>query len=124
MTVAVKDWFMNKVDIDRRIYHIFSNIGTVERETEKAYLVAFEVTTLDGEIETTKTAWIPKSCTLSEAEYEAEQKASEDRFAEGCKAYDKLVTWCKENGVKGVRSGMRKQTIMNKIAQSGLTYEA
>lgn len=50
------------------------------------------------------------------AYYAAQQK--------GLDRYERLVAWCKENGVKGVRSRMKTANIMNLIATAGLTPPA
>jgi hypothetical protein len=42
----------------------------------------------------------------------------------GLNRYEQLVTWCKENGVKGVRSRMKTANIMKLIAAAGLTAPA
>jgi hypothetical protein len=42
----------------------------------------------------------------------------------GLNRYEQLVTWCKENGVKGVRSRMKTANIMKLVAAAGLTAPA
>lgn len=68
---------------------------------------------------------------MTEEEYSAEQKAFAERqeeiekhFKEGCEAYEALLKFAKENNVKGVRKGMKKETILNKIHDAGLEYNA
>ena len=56
-------------------------------------------------------------------EYEKNEQEKETRFEEGCKKYEQLIAFCKDNGVKGVRNGMRKETILNKISNVGLVYQ-
>ena len=42
----------------------------------------------------------------------------------GLNRYEQLVAWCKENGVKGVRSRMKTANIMKLVAAAGLTAPA
>jgi hypothetical protein len=54
---------------------------------------------------------------FNEAAYAAAQQRGLDR-------YEQLVAWCKENGVKGVRSRMKTVNIMKLIREAGLTAPA
>lgn len=120
--IYIKEWFFNKIQSEHRNLHFFYGAVRINKETEKAYQVFVEYTTIDGEYEGEKLVWIPKSCTLTEEEYRKEAEAEEKRFEDGKAAYEKMVTWAKENGVKGVRVGMRKATILDKIKKAGLVY--
>jgi hypothetical protein len=42
----------------------------------------------------------------------------------GLNRYEQLVQWAKDNGVKGVRSRMKTQNILNAIKDAGLTVPA
>ena len=91
------------------------------RVTEKAMLVMLEYD-CHGIAEKHFETWIPKSCVLTEDEYKAEAATEKDKYQAGCQSYDELVAWAKANDVKGVRNKMRRETIMTKIKEAGLTY--
>lgn len=124
MKVVVKDWFFNKMQDEACGVHLVHTAVQVIDETAKAYKLEMIATTYDGEFETTKAMWCPKSCTMTEEEYKADEQAQVDRFQAGCEAYEKLLTFAKDNGVKGVRKGMRKETILAKVEAAGLQYIA
>lgn len=121
--MRVKDWFVKKIEIPYG-FHLINDIECIEKETEKAYYVRMTIETNDGEHERTLRTWVPKSCTQTAEEYEAEAKENEDRFEAGKERYARLVEWAKAQGVKGVRIGMRKVTILGKIEALGLTVPA
>ena len=56
------------------------------------------------------------------AEQERE-KASLKKYNEGKTKYDKLIKFAKENNVKGVRVGLRKDTIIAKLKDKGIDYK-
>ena len=58
-----------------------------------------------------------------EAEIEAKRIAARQRFEAGCERYEKLLAFCKEHKIKGVRSGLRMATLLNKIEAAGLKFE-
>lgn len=102
----------------------------VRKETEKAYQVEVIVKNFSF------TCWIPKSCTLAtlaemvddaianeqrKAEWEARRQ---ERFEAACKAYADLIAYAKANGVRGVREGLRRETIEQKILNAGLPLPA
>ena len=65
-TVYVKTWFLKKIEAEKG-GKIFSFVGTVLKETEKAVLVKFEEShsyRTSGLVE----SWVPKSCLHSEEE--------------------------------------------------------
>lgn len=122
--VYIKEWFLRKMNSENNGYYQFSKGKCiVEKETEKAYLLDVEYYTLDGEDDGVKQKWCPKSCTMTVEEKEAEEKAQEKRFFDGCNRYEKMISFAKDNGVKGVRERMKKETVLNKIKQAGLVYE-
>lgn len=92
------------------------------QETEKAVKLFYIDYYGDHNGET----WVSKRCFESASAYLAAEDARAARrqaaFEAGAAAYDKLVAWCKEHGVKGVRTGMRKATIMARIKDAGLAY--
>ena len=118
MTIYVKEWIVRKNLNEQEAYAI-SEIGfeaDTIRETEKAYYLLFD--TNYGYIR----MWAPKSqCYDEEAKREME-KEEERRFEEGCKRYEKLLSFCKENGLR-VRKGMRKATLLKKVEEAGLKFE-
>ena len=121
-TVYIKEWFMGNIKRDNRNYFFNTRKLEIVRETEKAYQGFIACGTIDGEWDGDKLIWVPKSCTMTEEEYQAEQDAAQKRFEDGCKAYEQLIAFAKANGVKGVRSGMRKATIEKKLCEAGLQY--
>ena len=121
-TVYVQKWFMSKLKQENRNFNFFTRKMEVVRETEKAYQGFIECSRIDGEWDGDKLIWVPKSCTLTEEEYQAELAAAETRFEDSCKACDELLTFAKANGVKGVRSGMRKATIEQKMREAGVAF--
>ena len=50
--------------------------------------------------------------------------ANNKRYENGCKAYKSMIQFAQKNGVKGVRTGLRKATILKKIHEAGLEFEA
>ncbi len=123
MTVFIKEWFFKKMQQEQHSSHIHLTYGACEimKETEKAYLLQVEYVTLNGENDGWKNLWCPKKCTMTTEEYALykieEQKRDEQmqkNFDEGCKKYEALVKFAKENKVKGVRVGMRTETILKK----------
>jgi len=121
--VYIQKWFMANIKSDfHNNFNFFTREATVVHETEKAYKVLIECSRIDGEWDGDKLIWVPKKCTMTAEEYEAEKAAAEKRFEDGCKAYDQLLSFAKANGVKGVRSGMRKSTILQKMREAGVAY--
>lgn len=114
MKIAVKEWKMNQVKMDNRGIDFFFYIGEIEKETEKAYLLSFEACTLAGDDVIVK-AWCPKSATMSVEEAQNEVAVKMSR-------YEQLIAFAKENGIKGVRKGLKAVTILQKIKQAGLVY--
>ena len=119
--VYVQKWFMSKINMENRNFEFTSRSGEIIKETEKAYLLAFEACTIDGEWDGMKHIWVPKKCTMSEEEYRAELEAAVKRFEEGCRSYDQLIEYAKSHGV-AVRKGMRTATIEQKMREAGVTY--
>lgn len=114
--VYIKDWFFNKIKYEERGFHIFNGKFDVIDETEKAYKLSIEMNSLDGEYNKVKSRWIPKSASMSEEEYKT---ALNDRKTR----YEKAIDFAKNKGVKGVRKGMKKTTILKKIRDAGFEYE-
>lgn len=117
--IYVQKWFMSKIEMENRNYGFSSRGGDIIKETEKAYLLSFEVCSIDGEWDGVKHIWVPKKCAMTPEEYRAERNAAKKRFEDGCKAYDELIEYAKANGLK-VRKGMRKATIEQKLREAGI----
>lgn len=124
MTIYIKKWFQNKIECRRGFFFGADLNGefTVEKETEKAYMIMVEIESNDGEYDDVQSVWIPKSCVASAEERQAEIEAAEKRFSDGCERYEKLVAFCKENGVKGARTGLKTRTLLALVEKAGLTY--
>lgn len=101
--------------------------GQIIGETEKAWKMVFDTESLDGEHDVSFTSWVPKSVAETKKEYEKrvdkEIRESEKRYEKGKKRYAKMIEFAKSNGVKGVRIGLRKETILEKIKKAGLKYK-
>lgn len=122
MKVWIKRWFFNKIRMENGNLHLFNNGSDVVKETEKAYMLAVAFDSLDGEYDGFKNIWVPKSCTLTEAEAKAEDEETEAKFKAACDAYNDLVDFAKKSGIKGVRVGMKAATIRSKLAAAGIQY--
>ena len=94
----------------------------ISRETEKAVLIKTTAYTRDYEDDFEYEVWIPKSCFESRSEYYEKIRKYDEALAKGAERYEKLLTFAKDNGVKGVRKFMRAETILNKIKDAGLVY--
>lgn len=120
-TIVVKDWFISQKadEVLRRPFETFlpgAAEAKILKESEKAYFVAMDYTTIDGERDGVKRFWVPKSVTMTKMEYDAAKKS---RFEE----YDRVLNFAKSKGIKGVRSGMKKSTLLNKIRAAGFEYK-
>ena len=120
ITVYIKEWFFKK-NIAESCWD--GHYAEVIKETEKAYQVRVAI---NGDY-WCKT-WVPKSCTLTHEEYlEAVETAAakaNERWEAACKAYQELIAYAQQNGVRGVREGLRKETIINKIKAAGIPLPA
>ena len=122
--VYLKWWFFNKNYTGAYAEHF----GLIVKETEKAYQIILTLGLDAADIKT----WVPKSCTVkTEAEFQAEIAAmaeqearSQARWEEACKAYKELIEYAQKMGVKGVREGLKKDTILRKIEQAGVPLPA
>lgn len=112
---GVKEWFLNKaLNNNERFAFRVGDGAFIARETEKAVLV--KNMTDWGMV----SFWCPKSCLLTKEDIEREEKA----FENGLKYNESLVEYAKNNGVKGVRIGMRTNTLIEKIKNAGLEVPA
>jgi hypothetical protein len=120
--LVIKDWYSSKMEAMGNFTPTkYFTDSQIIRVTEKAMLVMLEYD-CHGIAEKHFETWIPKACVLTEDEYKAEVATEKDRYAAGYLPYAELVEWAKANGVKGVRNKMRRETIMAKIKEAGLTY--
>lgn len=119
--LKVKQWFIDKnFTQDERYVASVSDLSII-RETEKAVLIQFYSDF--GKFN----KWVPKSCLMTEEDFREEKARFDkwvDAFDEGKRRYEELVKFAKENKIKGVRIGLRKQTIINKIKDAGLEAPA
>lgn len=125
--IYVESWFIAK-NFNQQQQYAISRAESVEviGETEKAVKVAWF--TKYGTI----TSWVPKSvCGLAEKseaakkveeEIEARAKAARERLEAAEKHYEAVLTFAKENKVKGVRRGLKLHTLYAKIAEAGLEF--
>lgn len=120
--VYIKEWFLNRIELGYGKRPLTYHLCNIIKETEKAYLLEIEWCTVDGEYDGFSNRWIPKSCTLTVDEQIEIEEKQEKAFEDGCKRYEKLLKFAKENDVKGVRKGLRKETILKKIEDAGLVF--
>ena len=124
----MKEWFWSK---NYEAYGPYcEHTCFVAKETEKAYkaLVFCKNDSFS--------CWVPKSCTLAtfaemceEAETAAQRKAEweakrQAKWEAACKAYNDLIAYAKAHGVRGVREGLRRETIEQKIINAGIALPA
>ncbi|MBC2303357.1 hypothetical protein [Listeria booriae] len=106
--VALKSWFVKKHEMS---YALSVADFDILKETEKAYYL--NVTSDFG----TFAMWAPKSVCLTHAEYCSEEDAKVSR-------YESAIAFAKENGIKGIRAGLKMKTILAKIEAAGLKFVA
>ena len=110
MKVQIKKWFLEKNFTQNQIYAIrLADETVVEKETEKAVFVVFK--SEFGNI----SSWIPKSCLLTEEDIEEMKQQEETREND----YMALVNYAKSKGIKGIRKGLKKVTIIKKLQENG-----
>jgi len=129
-TIYMKEWFYRKNYSGYGEYA--QHFCSVQKETEKA----FQVRLYSLESAYTHICWVPKSCTVAtEEEFAAEITGAEqrqaefearrqERYEEACKAYAELIAYAQKMGVKGVREGLRRETIERKIQNAGYPLPA
>lgn len=120
--VYIKDWFINRIELGYGKRAFNDQLCRIIKETEKAYLLDVEWFTVDGEYDGSTYKWVPKSCTLTMKEHADIEERQEKAFEDGCRRYENLINFAKNNNVKGVRIGLRKETILKKIKDAGLEY--
>ena len=90
-------------------------IRALQNHDSSIWLPKSQITITDGEV-THMPGWLAQRHDLDTVEAEASRK---EAFENGCKAYNELLAKAKAAGVK-VRSGMRKKTILAKMAEAGV----
>lgn len=119
---GVKDWFLTKnLSEGERYAYSVGDGAYIARETDKAVLIKND--TDFG----TVSFWCPKSCLLTEEDFNKQKEVAEKwekAMNDGLDYNEKLVIYAKENGVKGVRVGLRTATLIDKIQKAGLEVPA
>lgn len=117
--MTIKNWFLNKnfTQNERYIIECADMAGELEiiKETEKA--VQFKADSDFGELK----FWCPKSCLIENETEQEKQRRKEHaaRFQSGLKYNETLVKFAKENGIKGIRNGLKTATLIKKITEAG-----
>lgn len=114
----IKSWFIDKnfTQSERLVIQTADFGGELEtlHETEKA--VQFKAFSDYGNI----TFWCPKSCILKAGEVDADMERKATAINKGLDYNEKLLKLAKENGIKGVRKGMKTDTLKKKIREAGI----
>lgn len=119
--VHVADWFsftLPNYAIQPSVVRI---IG--ESASGKAWLVDVETETQDGERDLVYQKYMPKAAAVTDAQLKAAEKIREKNYKDGQKRYAAMVEFAKKNNIKGVRVGLRKETILEKIRKAGSDYK-
>lgn len=115
------DWF--QFDLPSYAAQPYSVKIIGESASGKAWKVDIETESISGEHDLNFTRFMPKSAAVTKAQRAAQQKAERKKYEQGKKKYSAMLKFAKENGVKGVREGLKKETILEKIKKAGLKYE-
>ena len=70
--------------------------------------------------ESTRAVTVPRKVIMTEEEAVAYYTDQQRRFDLGCERYNKLLRWCKDRNVEGVRKRLCKSTIICYIKGAGL----
>ena len=119
--VWVKDWFRDKIDLPA--YALPPKKVTIIEERGKAYKVFVDTETRDGERSVHFERYVPKSVVETDKQHRAAEKAADKRYETGVQKYAKMIEFAKSHGVKGVREGLRKDTILKKLKAAGYDYK-
>lgn len=126
--LGIEDWFLWKAFADKtkRERKIAQNcdFALINQETEKACLVMF-VRSTPAMVDSVE-IWVPKSVMGKAQKSEAAQRVEKEKaeqFEVGCSRYEKVLSFAKEHKIKGVRSGLRLETLLKKISEAGLVFE-
>lgn len=114
----IKEWFLEKNFNSNERYVIelaeMNDELLVIQETEKA--VQFKAISDFGELK----FWCPKSCIYTEEEAIEEMQKKSSALKRGLSYNETLLALAKENGIKGVRKGMKTTTLIKKLASAGI----
>lgn len=119
--LKVKDWFNCSISYPFFAAENWRTEFMIVKETEKAVCINIDVYLANGD-NYTRDVWVPKKCFESYEEYKEREAKAEERYEAACSRYDELVAFCKANGIKGARSGMRKDTLLAKVSAAGLAF--
>lgn len=120
--VYIKDWFLDKLELPYYAMKPTWKVQIIE-EREKAYKVSIDTETLDGERDLHYTKFVPKSVVETQSQRKKAEKESRKRYETGKQKYDKMIAFAKEHEIKGVRVGLKKETILEKIRKAGFDYK-
>ena len=112
--MKVKEWFIDKNFTQNEKYVIECGETSIEKETEKAYLLKWYSDY--GFI----IRWVPKSCIYTNEEYEKVVAKKVEKIVNGLSYSEKLVEYAKANNIKGARIGLKTATLIQKIKNAGL----
>lgn len=126
--LGIEDWFLQKTFAAKtnRERKIAQNCtaALINKETDKACLVMF-IRALSTEIDFVE-IWVPKSVMGKAPKSEAAQKVAEEqakKFEAGSSRYEKVLSFAKEHKIRGVRVGLKLETLLKKITDAGLVFE-
>lgn len=91
----IKEWFERKMDLEGGF---IESVDGIERETEKAYLLRITIA-WSSDLTASRTRWVPKSCVMTEEEYEAEREKENARYEAGKARHDKAYEFAKNHGL-------------------------
>ncbi|MCI8483516.1 MAG: hypothetical protein HFH41_04165 [Lachnospiraceae bacterium] len=122
--MTIKSWFLNRnfAQNERMIIEA-ADMGEeleVLKETEKAFFL--QATSDWGSLK----FWCPKSCFVENETEEERQWRIESvaRFESNLNYNAVLVKFGKENGIKGIRNGLKTTTLIRKITDAGFEVPA
>lgn len=105
--ITIKSWFLEKNFDSNSKYGIETSELAIIKETEKAV----QITTRNSDFGNI-TFWCPKSCLMTEADYEVAEKS----FEKSCDRFEQLKEFAKSLGIK-VTARMKKKTILRNMCQ-------
>lgn len=119
-TAVVDDWF--KFDLPNYAMQPKKVTIVGESTSGKAWKVDIETESKSGEHDLYFTRYAPKKALISQQESTNRIKQAQDRIDTGKQKYNDMVDFAKSKGIKGVRVGLKKDTILKKIKEAGYSY--
>lgn len=114
----IKEWFLEKNFTSNERYVIelaeMNDELIAIKESDKA--VYFKAVSDFGELK----FWCPKSCIYTEEEAIEEMQKKSSALKRGLSYNETLLALAKENGIKGVRKGMKTATLIKKLTSAGI----